>query len=240
MKKIKSAISFLLTIIILSGLYSCEKVVGEGPVVTQLRQIEGFKALSVSIGGQINFQVAPQFKVELQAQQNVLDVLETRIIGEELTLKIRDGKRLSSSAQVIVNISGPFLKDLHLSGSGNVDVSGNLSTEELDLTVSGSGNIHLQQAALDRLKANISGSGGIFIAAGATRYEQLRISGSGSIDASALMGESGVVDISGSGNARVHLTKSLDASISGSGSVFYRGNPTLSTRISGSGTVRPL
>jgi Putative auto-transporter adhesin, head GIN domain len=237
----KNSISILFAAIGLLFFTSCEKVVGEGPMVTQLRSISGFKGVSVGISGQVNYKIDPVYKVELIGQQNILDVLETRLSGDELIVKIRDGKRVKSHEAIVVNISGPFANWVNLSGSAEFNLTGNLVATSLDLRVSGSGNIRVQQAVVsEQLKATISGSGNIAILAGTGKNENLRVSGSGNIDIANLVAERGVVEISGSGNTKVHLTQVLDASISGSGSVLYRGTPAVSTHVSGSGSVRPL
>lgn len=219
---------------------SCEKVAGEGPLVTETRPLTNFKKVSSSISGNVIFQVDPVYKVEVEAQQNILDILETKLIGDELVIRIKDGKRVKNNAGITVTIHAPNCEAVYLSGSGNFSMTGLLNEQNLNLHVSGSGNIDLQNATvIDKLTATVSGSGNIEVRSGTAKNESLRISGSGRIAVGDVVADKAVTETSGSGEMRVKLLQSLDARISGSGSVFYRGTPTVTTHISGSGRVLP-
>jgi hypothetical protein len=238
MKKLVLVLLPILSAIFLS---SCEKVVGEGPIVTETRSVTNFKKISVNISGVINYSIGPVYKVELQAQQNILDILQTNLSGDELVLKVKEGKRLKTHEDIVINITAPYVQRINLSGSANLFVTGDVENNEMDLKVSGSGNIKIQKVAItEKLIATISGSGGIFIQSGTCKNEHLKISGSGKIDLADILSEKATTEISGSGDMLVNLSQSLNATISGSGSVLYKGNPVITTHISGSGKVQPL
>lgn len=227
--------------IALAGLSSCEKIVGEGPVVIQERALQNFRYVSVGVGGKVNYKIDPTYKVEIQAQQNILDVLETVMDGEELVIKFRNGVNVRDHEQITINISAPVVEGVSLGGSAGFNLTGVVNADHLTLRVSGSGNIQVQQAILaNRLDATISGSGNITVLQGSADNEMLKISGSGNINTADFTVLKANTDISGSGNVKVNASQQLDASISGSGSVYYRGTPVVSTHISGSGSVRPL
>lgn len=222
---------------------SCSKdtVWGEGPVVTETRAVINFNGVSAAIPGKINFAVDPVFKVEVTAQGNILQVLRTRVKDGVLEIDFPNDVKVRKHEDITVNISGPTVDYLRLSGSGNMNVTGNLITNLLGMHVSGSGNIAVQQAAIeDKINADISGSGNISIASGSAKNEELHISGSGNINISNVIAERAEIHISGSGDMKVNLSQFLDAHISGSGSVLYLGNPVISTHVSGSGSVKPL
>jgi hypothetical protein len=237
----KKTIGGLLAGICLFFLTSCEKVVGEGPVVTQTRSVSNFTRIAVSIPGKVTYTIDPVYKVEIRAQQNILDIIQTNLEGQELVIKIKDSKRVKEHEDIVVNISAPVATFVNLSGSAEFDLIGNLTGADLGLKVSGSGNINVQQAALNnKLSGTISGSGNIKVLTGTAKFEDLKISGSGKIELPTIVAERADVDISGSGDTWVNLTQALDARISGSGSVYYRGTPLITTHISGSGKVRPF
>jgi hypothetical protein len=220
---------------------SCKKVVGEGPLQTETRNISDFSGVSASIGGKINYKIDPVYKVEITAQRNILDVIETSKINGYLLVKVRNGVRIKANEEVTVNISAPTADYLHLSGSGDLAVTGNITAANLDMGISGTGNIIVPAVTVaDKINAAISGSGNISVFAGTARNEDLRISGSGKLFLDGVAAEKATTTISGSGDMQVNLSQTLDATISGSGSVYYRGHPLISTNISGSGKVRPL
>jgi|SRR4030095_558051 Putative auto-transporter adhesin, head GIN domain len=220
---------------------SCKKVIGEGDLQTETRNITDFSGVSASIGGKIYYKIDPVYKVEITAQRNILDVIQATRSNGHLLLKVKDGVRIKSNEEIIVNISAPTADYLHLSGTGDLVVVGNINAVNLDMAISGTGNITASSVTVtDKIRAEISGSGDIGVQAGTARSEDLRISGNGKLFIDGVVAEKATTTISGSGDMQVNVSQTLDATISGSGSVYYRGHPLISTNISGSGKVRPL
>ncbi len=228
-------ILFLSIGIVFVGRNSCEKIDGTGPVISELRNHKGFEGLRVSICGQINFTVALEYKVELKAQENMLDELDIRIDRNALVLKWYRPLRIHDCDAVTVNISGPDLKFINSSGSADIRSSGFVRHNDLDLALSGSGSIELEEAIIrDELSAHISGSGHISIEKGNVEINDLLLSGSGEIDLGNIISESTKAHVSGSGQIMVNVTKRLEAFISGSGDIHYYGNPIIDSKVSGS------
>ena len=223
------------------GFSSCKKVVGEGDLQTETRNITDFSGVSASIGGKINYKIDPVYKVEITAQRNILDVIQITKQNGHLLIKVKDGVRLRSHEEIAVSISAPTGDFFHLSGAGDLGVTGNIIANDLDLSISGTGNLTIPSASItNNLKAAISGAGNIYVLSGSAKSEDLKISGSGQLSVEGVAAQNGKTKISGSGDIKVNLSQSLDATISGSGSVYYHGNPLISTDISGSGRVRPI
>ena len=124
---------------------------------------------------------------------------------------------------------------LWVSGSGAIDVSGQIKT--LDLSISGSGATRMNQVDVGDMSAGISGSGWIK-ATGAARSLHLSISGSGMADLGGLTVQDAEAQLSGSGSARLSPKQSADLSVSGSGSIrLLTEPPRLSTHRAGSGSI---
>ena len=238
MKKLIFMLAAAATLILSS---SCKKVVGEGDLQTEIRNVTDFSGVSASIGGKIYYKIDPVFKVEIIAQRNILEVIQTTKQNGYLLLKVKDGVRIKSNEEITVNISAPTADFLHLSGTGDLAVMGNIISANLDMGISGTGNITVQSVTVtDKIDASISGSGDIIVQSGVAKNEDLRISGNGKLFIDGVVAEKAKTTISGSGDMQVNLSQTLDATISGSGSVYYRGNPLISTQVSGSGRVKPL
>lgn len=220
---------------------SCEKVKGTGPSVTQIRNVTGFTGLSVSLSGRVNYTIGPVYKVEVQAQQNILDVLETYRDMNQLVVKTKPGVWVKPTETIIVNITAPDLNYINLDGSANIYVHGNATAPECAFRISGSGNIEADSLTVsNQFTATLSGSGDVKVNKGTINKQLLKTSGSGKIDMGNVTSNKTTSDINGSGSMWVNAQQELDVSISGSGSVYYRGNPLITTRISGSGKVRPF
>ncbi len=227
----------LLSMAITAGFISCKKVIGDGPLVTENRTTGNFNSVASAISADVYYKQDPVYKVEIRAQQNVLNVLETNIVNNELVIKFRNGVQVKTHETIIVNISSPTIDGLRLSGSGNLVASDSIVTTGMNFTLSGSGNITVNKLKATTVDANISGSGNIAIANGAANTEKLRISGSGNIDALNVLAADVTTTTSGSGEMQVNASQNLDVTISGSGSVFYTGNPIINSHISGSGKI---
>jgi hypothetical protein len=230
-------LSILVATAILLFFSACKKVTGEGDLRTETRTTGSFTGLEAEVSGNVYYVQGSENKVELTAQQNILNVIETPIINNKLVIRFKNSVRVREHELITIRVTAPSISSISSSGSGNVTVSSPLAANTLNFNLSGSGNMSLPSVTTGHLEATISGSGNISIAAGTTNSEKLKISGSGTIDAQQVLAKSATTTTSGSGNIRVHPSESLDVTISGSGSVFYLGNPLINTDISGSGKV---
>lgn len=216
---------------------ACEKVNGDGPVITENRATGNFTGLDVRIDADVQVTQSPAYKVDVSAQQNILDVLETYVSNNRLVIKFRNNINVRSHRHITIVVSAPVINSLRLSGSGNLETSGALTPADFDMTLSGSGNMRIQQLNTGNIEAFLSGSGSILVEGGTANEEKLTISGSGSMDLSSVAAVKASTITSGSGNIRLNASQKLNVTISGSGNVYYKGNPVINTTISGSGKV---
>jgi Putative auto-transporter adhesin, head GIN domain len=115
-----------------------------------------------------------------------------------------------------VEVNVPTLNALTLTGSGNIVVN-NIEAESLKVTLPGSGTL--------------AGSGTV------TRLD-VTVSGSGTMQFPRLVANDARAVVSGSGSILLTATKSLDASVSGSGAILYAGNPQDVTKsVTGTGAI---
>ena len=233
----KSLSVFIVTVFIFS---SCSKITGEGPVVTETRNVANFTGIDLRCSADVYYKQDAAYKVEVNAQQNILDVLITEISNGKLVVRYKNDVSVKSDHKTTVVISSPEANSFRISGSGDIKTTGSLTPSNLNLDISGSGNILLTELTTGYIDANISGSGSIEASGGAITEEKLNISGSGNIDFSNVAAIKTSTTTSGSGGTKVNVSERLTVTISGSGSVYYKGNPVVSVNISGSGKVLPM
>lgn len=215
------------------------RVRGNGNITTQQRSLSGFRGVESEGSFDIFLSTDSNFSVRIEADENILPIIETTIERGNLKIGTDWGYSLRPSRPVKIYVSAPVFNAARTSGSGNI--AGNTSIHadgDLDLGVSGSGNIDLKIEATN-VSADISGSGSIKLA-GTAKSLRGSIAGSGDIRAAELRTSTSKFSIAGSGNASVHADEQLDADIAGSGDVRYSGNPKLSTQIAGSGSVKKI
>lgn len=217
---------------------SCKKeTIGEGPVSTQTRTVSNFSAIDLQMNGNVYYQNAAAWKVEVTAKQSIHGILETNVEGNRLVVRYRNGKTYDNDASIRINVSGPGVNSFSLNTSGNILCLNPIQTDHLYLRSSGSGDIVLQQVDANTIEAESKQSGRISAAGGIATSEKLKTDGSGKIDLSAVNTRNVNARIIGSGDIRVSVSDRLEARIDGSGSVFFHGSPVISTDINGTGRL---
>lgn len=250
--------SLLLTLFFFSScegplVIPCER--GSGPTVSQNIGVSNFDEVELQISGTVKLKRDSVFNVEVQAQQDIIDVLQFEVTGNNLEIGAK--RCIRSDREILIVISMPEVQLLDLKGSGNIIGLDRFDTQDLKLRISGSGDIEFAcdaktidakilgsgnlflDVAADDIESKISGSGDIVVE-GTSLDHYMDIDGSGDVSAFDLTTDNSDVKITGSGSARLHADQDLGIRILGSGDVFYTGNPALTINITGSGEVIDL
>lgn len=215
-----------------------ERVRGEGPSVTETRDVRNFRGFKSSLSADITLkQTSGSYKVTLEGQKNILSLLKTEVVDGSLKIGFEKGYSMNYREPLKITIEAPNFEFMGLSGSGDVRTNGDLSGDKMNISISGSGNFYLNDLKYNDLSVGISGSGDVNLS-GNVESADLSISGSGDLKAANLKTQKARCRVSGSGNIALNVSKELDASISGSGDIRYSGNPpSVRTKVSGSGDI---
>jgi hypothetical protein len=222
-------------------LFSCTTSVLTGQTVKESRDLPAFDAVSLAFSGDVYItQESPQ-KVVIEADKGSLEVIETKIEGNTLVLKTKNG-HWRDLGEINAYITMPDISHLSISGSGSMICESPIRTSEIKLEVSGSGSVKMSKLESLNVSAVITGSGDISLAGTSNGQSELEaiITGSGNFTAELLQVANGNVNITGSGSARVNVLKELETNITGSGSVLYKGNPIINANATGSGKTRSM
>ncbi len=191
------------------------KTKGSGNVATEKREISDFTA--VSIGGVFKVEIEAQreFGVEVEADDNLLPLIETEVVGD--TLKLSTKRKLSTKNPIIVRVSAPNIEKLENSGVSRVTVS-NLSNNSFKLDSSGAS------------KMSVSGK---------TNFFEIDLSGMSRVEAASFQAEKVSVDASGASSAKVSVSRELSADLSGASRLRYKGTPDqIEKSISGASSLK--
>ena len=167
--------------------------------------------------------------IEVNKRQSILDItqksnynvtINTNIVNRWFGKTVYSNNTIisqSSNAKVKVVIALKTLPKVELSGSCSL-LSNSIYQDEIDLKVSGSGDIKLSGKVID---------------------SNLKVSGSGNINIKKLESNSIFAKVSGSGNIKCYANLSAIAKVSGSGNITIFGNPTnRDISKSGSGNIK--
>ena len=242
-------------LILFTGLVSTI-VLNASAQTVQNRQVAGFSSISSSGSFNVHVKVDGTESLKISGDESAINDIETVVTNGKLKIGTKDklSWRLFNNKKIDIYITAKNLSGLSNSGSGSIQLDGNLTgnaeikssgsgnvtaavnASELQTSVSGSGNI-ISSVIANQLHAAVSGSGAMTLT-GSVKNADIKVSGSGNLKAKDLKVEAVDASISGSGNIYVTANKSINAKVSGSGRLVYTGNATnINSSTSGSGRV---
>lgn len=214
-----------------------ERIKGNGKVKTEKRKTSDYDG--VSLGGFFDVVLikGKEGNLTIEGESNLLEYITTEVKNGNLKIKVKKGYNLKSTRKIVVTVPVKSISKIGLGGSGNITSETLLKSEDLSLSLGGSGNIKVN-VDVENLKTSIAGSGDIKVT-GDAKNMKASIAGSGSIKAFELETDSVKASIAGSGSVRVSVKDEIRASIAGSGNVYYKGDPPkIKTSSAGSGSVK--
>ncbi len=246
-------------------LISCEKRIfckkGEGDVISVTRTVSDFKKIDFKIDGDLIIRQSDTLEITIEAQENLVNEIETNVNGE--TLEIETDGCIKTDQKIRVYVKCPDLNSIDILGSGDVYHLKEWTFSNLDLIITGSGNIRLENIIVENglnteilgsgniilnnpqisgnLNNLITGSGNIIITDMSKANEvENKIEGSGDISISSV----DTLDfhnarITGDGDIQTRdlYAKNVEVRIDGSGNAFVNAINSLIVKIYGSGNV---
>jgi len=250
----KSKLSLLLFILIVSTFTSCKKGVfirGNENLSTETRTVQSFSKLANE--GNFIVQIIQDSLsfVIIEAEDNLISHIRTEVQNEALVIYTKE--ILNNKLPMNLEIHTPTIIDMELNGSGEINFN-HFFNDEFFAVINGSGSIsgstNCNKAFLrsngsglmslgiitESIDAGIYGSGDINLV-GEAQHGEMVIRGSGRMKNFNFLQNSCFVNTNGSGSIYVNVSEYLDVKILGSGSVYYQGNPSTNVEIAGSGEL---
>ena len=206
---------------------------GQGGIVSADFNLDYFVGIKLQVNARVFVTQGSDQTVRVEAEQNIIDLLELDVQNDIWEIEFNECVRDHDVISIFIQM--PDIRFLSVSGPGVIRGENLFEVNEIDLRISGSGDMDLALNA-DHIDSRISGSGKMFLE-GNTEEFDFDISGSGDYRAFNLTALRGDIDVSGSGDSEVRVEDDLDIQINGSGDVYYRGFPALDVAINGSGRV---
>ena len=129
-------LNILFSAAILLFFSSCKKVTGEGELRVETRTTGSFTGIEAQVSGNLFYTQGDEHKIELTAQQNILNVTETIITNDRLVVRFKNNVRVRDHEQITIRVTAPSLTSINSSGAGNVTVSSPLTGSSLFLALS--------------------------------------------------------------------------------------------------------
>lgn len=208
----------------------------------ETRNVGTFTKIAFRMPGKLYLRQGSPQKVEIEGKKDVLEDLETSVEGGKL--EIGKEKKWSNwnwrdGDEITVWITVKDIDAVSVSGSGDIIGENKIVTVDLDLNVSGSGNMKIEADASGDVEGDVSGSGDLILKGKCKSFDS-DVSGSGKVVLAMTIAEVADFGISGSGKIQASGSAAIvKTSISGSGKVLAADLETnrCEIRISGSGDV---
>jgi hypothetical protein len=191
-----------------------DTVRGSGTLASEERSVSGFDEVALEGIGELVIDVGGTESLTIEAEDNLLPLLTSEVRGSTLELgaqeamsptrpitytvgaAVVEGVSVSGIGEVVVPNLACESFTVDLSGTGTYDVGG--ECDQLELSISGSGDFDGEDLAVAIASVSISGSGDAIV--NATDQLHVSISGSGNV---AYVGDPVTdVDIDGAGDVR--------------------------------------
>jgi hypothetical protein len=211
---------------------------GSGQLTTEMRPVSGINSVELSGMGTLVVEQGDEEKLEITAEDNLIDYLRSSMNGTNLSLGIDEFVNLHPTKDIVYHLTVKDLATIETSGKGNVKIE-SLNTDRIRVEISGDGSVKIGELQADSLDVEISGMGDIELS-GSVVDQDVKISGAGDYQGGGLYSREADIQISGKGNALIWVAEELNLDLSGMGNLEYFGEPILNLDISGMGKVESL
>jgi hypothetical protein len=214
-----------------------ETVKGSGKVTTEERSLSVFTGIFSTCSANIILTLGDNQKIKIEAEDNIQQYIITSVSNNKLSVSSENNIYPTKAINIYITIKE--IKNLELTGSGNISAENMLKSPSLKLKNIGSGSI---KATIDTddLEIQISGSGDIKLS-GNAKETNIKINGSGKVKGKELTVFNCNLNLSGSGDCTIDVKNILNANLSGSGNVFVVKEPkSILGKVLGSGKVRVI
>jgi hypothetical protein len=192
-------------------------IIGSGNVVTENRQVSGFRGIAVSGIGDVIVERTGSESLNITSDDNILPRLESEVQNGILFLGPENNVSVNPSQGIIYRLSASTFDEINVSGAIAVTADG-IDTDLLDVNMSG--------ACTARTEGEVDS-------------QSIATSGSSNYNGENLDSGTVNINVSGSSHLIVKVSDLLQGQVSGSALVEYIGNPTVNVTVSGTAVVRP-
>ena len=206
--------------------------------VEDVRKLEPFQGIGISVSADVFYTQGNTHEIRIEGPDRDVKELTTEVRDDLLQVKYENNR--TKRSKLTIYITSKELEAIKISGSAHFTADQPVTSDEIEVALSGSGDVSLNSLVSDEVGVKISGSGSVGLESGKADELDVKISGSGKLNAEKFEVSECSASLSGSGSVRITAKEELDVRMSGSGKVYYIGDPQVKSVSSGSGKVIAL
>lgn len=208
-----------------------------GPDGSRSFAATGFTGVELAGADNVVVTRGDAFSVVATGPEDVLDKLEIKVEGDMLIVTRKSNMmNWSDGKSATIAVTLPRLDSAELSGSGDLSID-SASGDAVKAVLAGSGNLNIASVTAKSLDVALAGSGDLTITGGKADSAELALAGSGDVNVKGVTLTSADISIAGSGDVDATATGTADVSIVGSGDVRLGGGAKCDSSELGSGTI---
>ncbi len=205
-------------------------------VQQQERNVGQFTGVKVGGAFKVVLSQTGKHRLVVEAEEDLLDKVRTEVKGDVLHIEMKWDWSWKDRDKITVYVEFEDLESLEVSGAADITAKTPIEANDLDISVSGAGDIDLEVNA-KTMEVTVSGAGDVSVS-GSTDRQKIRLSGAGSYKAQHLKSNYAHAKASGAGSIVVNVSEEIEAYASGAGSVKYYGDPAKEkSNASGAGSI---
>ena len=221
----KRLVSLLIFFAISSSFGSCifigPSVKGNGHVVKETRNLTGFKSIKASTGLDVFLIQDSMDQVVVEADENLLQIIDTQLKGTVLEIYTNQPIRWSKSKKVYVHFSS--LEGVKSSSGSVVRSQSEIVAGQFELSAS-SGSQQYIGLNCEKLVGR-SSSGAQVHLSGKSKKSDLKASSGSHMKAEDLVCEESVADVSSGAHIWIRVNREFSGEASSGGHIYYFGAP---------------
>lgn len=220
-QKILTILSFAFILSIVTSCIMGPSVIGNGNVTEQQRSVDSFNKLKVTRGLNVYIKQGDSEKLTVEADENLLEYIETEASDNTLHVTTSAFIRKSKSLKIFVVLTD--IKEIRATAGSNIYSEDDLKCNDLDISGSAGSNINLSIKA-DDIEVSAS-SGSNITLTGNTDDSKLKASAGSNIKAEELDTNECEAKASSGANIWITVSDEFEGHASSGGNIFYNGNP---------------
>ncbi len=216
------AVAVISTVLILEGWPG--GLVGSGNLETETYAFTDFNKVEISSAFEFEIEQSSSYSIEITVDDNIMEYVRVSQDGQTLKIGLRPATWIGP-ATLKASVTMPELNGLDISGASRGTVSDFISTEDLDIMVSGASRVTGDIVA-GNVDFDISGASTVQLEGSASNMDA-NVSGASSLKLDDFIVNNADVDFSGASSGTINLNGRLDADLSGASRLWYIGEPTM-------------
>jgi len=222
------------------------KVFSDRPTVTQVRPLKGFERIDIFGSPTVIYKQGDAFSVKVKGPEDQVNKIITELDGPTLMIRNK-GKigivniSLTAQEHLEVYVTSPDLTSIRLDGSGDFISDQKIDTDNMQITLRGSGDIDISDLICDHCVTEVVGSGDLSVDRLEAKTSMVSLVGSGDVSLKQVNVHSTDITLKGSGDISVDFEKDcheVQAYLAGSGDITMKGYvKKCSQQKSGSGDI---